>query len=164
MREWLPLKGQYLHRLYHQESGPAPVKRCSVSGCDNTIQWRCLHCIGRPLLCTVCCRNLHGPTPFHRIQKWVSNTFFSPAWLHEVGVVIRLGHNGRSCMEMEGQVPPTLSNSQEADGHERDSDWESDNEEDVTVEREDWMYGRKGECARMPSTRRMFALTHHTRY
>lgn len=142
MREWLPLKAEYLSRLYDREAGPAPGERCSVAGCGEDIRWRCLNCIGAPHLCSGCCKHLHERTPFHRIQKWVNNDYFSAAWLHDVGVVIHLGHNGAPCTGTAGEAPDTslAAANEDDDG----SIWESDDEEDITLEREDWMYGWKG--------------------
>ncbi|KAH9914125.1 hypothetical protein B0H21DRAFT_782180 [Amylocystis lapponica] len=56
--------------------------------------WRCLHCFGRPTYCTLCCRKQHERNPFHRVEKWTNNLYYSPAWLAEAGVVLQLGHGG----------------------------------------------------------------------
>lgn len=52
-------------------------------------------------------------------------------------------------MDVEGQVHTVDLDDEDHDDHGTDSDWESDDDEDVTVEREDWMYGRRGQSARI---------------
>ena len=58
--------------------------------------WRCLHCLGRRLLCTGCCRTTHFCLPFHRVEQW-AGTHWAPSWLINVGCEIHLGHNGDRC-------------------------------------------------------------------
>ena len=71
--------------------------------------WQCLNCLGKPLHCTQCCRDVHRLLPFHRVQQWVGS-HFAPSWLRQVGVIIHLGHGGNSC-----PAPPAKDHSAEVD-------------------------------------------------
>ncbi|KDQ52855.1 hypothetical protein JAAARDRAFT_138003, partial [Jaapia argillacea MUCL 33604] len=59
--------------------------------CDATGTWRCCDCLGRPLLCSSCCRGSHRHLPFHWVEQWVEE-FFQPGWLSSLGIEIHLGH------------------------------------------------------------------------
>ena len=58
--------------------------------------WRCLDCIGRPVICRICCRALHAKFPFHRVEVW-TGTHFQASLLIHVGLFIQLGHGGSTC-------------------------------------------------------------------
>ncbi|KAH9942125.1 hypothetical protein B0H21DRAFT_696451, partial [Amylocystis lapponica] len=88
--------------------------------------WRCLHCFGRPTYCTLCCRKQHERNPFHRVEKWTNNLYYSPAWLAEAGVVLQLGHGGGEC--------PSHRQYTSGDSWEDEDDWTSDEEDDNDVE------------------------------
>ncbi|KDQ49398.1 hypothetical protein JAAARDRAFT_86779, partial [Jaapia argillacea MUCL 33604] len=55
--------------------------------------WRCLNCLGRPVLCIECCRETHRVNPFHRVEQWTGD-YFASAWLWQVGIGLHLGHHG----------------------------------------------------------------------
>jgi CxC2 like cysteine cluster associated with KDZ transposases len=67
--------------------------------------WRCLECIGRPMLCIGCSRIEHSRTPFHRVEQW-TGTHWAPSWLISVGCEIHLGHNGDQCPNTGQWNPP----------------------------------------------------------
>lgn len=94
LREWLPKRREYLGVLMEFEAPPSP-QVCGQCQGENG-DWKCLECIGRPVVCEQCCKSIHLHLPFHRIQKW-TGTHFMDAWLEEVGVVLNLGHRGRHC-------------------------------------------------------------------
>jgi CxC2 like cysteine cluster associated with KDZ transposases len=65
--------------------------------CDEeAAAWRCRDCLFNPMLCSDCCRDNHASNPFHRIDHW-TGSYFEPAWLFQVGLVLHLGHNGAPC-------------------------------------------------------------------
>jgi CxC2 like cysteine cluster associated with KDZ transposases len=94
MREWLPVRKEYLDMLLSGE-GPVGDRSCALCS-DGDGSWRCLDCIGRPSLCIRCCRDSHARNPFHRVERW-NGSCFTPAWLRELGVAIYLGHGGVCC-------------------------------------------------------------------
>ena len=93
IREWLPRRRQYVSTIMEGEG-----RRSDICGsCEEAeATWRCVDCLGRPMLCTGCCCNAHWSTPFHRVEQWVG-THWSPSWLMNVGCEIHLGHNGDRC-------------------------------------------------------------------
>ena len=94
LREWLPKRAAYLNCILEAEAPPQP-RICSICrGADGA--WKCLECLGRPVLCTGCCRKSHQQLPFHRVKQW-NGSHFAPAWLRQVGVVMHLGHAGLAC-------------------------------------------------------------------
>ncbi|KAF8220418.1 hypothetical protein L208DRAFT_1116435, partial [Tricholoma matsutake] len=56
----------------------------------------CRDCLFNPMFCTDCCRDNHASNPFHCIDHW-TGSYFEPAWLFQVGLVLHLGPNGASC-------------------------------------------------------------------
>ena len=114
---------------------------CDVRQCN----WRCLDCVGRNAHCTECFRQGHRFLPFHRVEHW-TGTHFEPAWLHQVGVEIHLGHQGRTCPSNNGGVNGVGSGSgvTAVDGAEDGAEDGADNEEDwyeEEEEEEDISYG-----------------------
>jgi hypothetical protein len=93
IEEWLPKKAMYLEALLGNEV-PDSFK-CQLCE-DDAAAWRCRDCLFNPILCTSCCRDNHASHPFHRIDHW-TGSFFEPAWLFQVGLVLHLGHNGQAC-------------------------------------------------------------------
>jgi hypothetical protein len=60
-------------------------------------KYRCLECFNcLNVICSNCIVARHHQQPFHRIQKW-TGTHFEVASLHNLGLVLYLGHNGSSC-------------------------------------------------------------------
>ncbi len=92
MRDYLQLRKAYLRQSIESE---APSPTCLKCNSSNPV-WRCLQCFGRPMFCRDCCRDAHWLNPFHRIEEW-KGSFFSPAWLADVGLSINLGHQGNPC-------------------------------------------------------------------
>ena len=60
------------------------------------MSWRCHDCFGETVFCTRCLVEAHERTPFHRVSKWDGNTFYRSS-LSDAGVVLNIGHKGRSC-------------------------------------------------------------------
>lgn len=73
---------------------PASADCRQCEQCEGS--WRCLDCLGRPLLCNRCCRDTHRQHPLHRVERW-NLTHFEPAWLWQCGVGIYAGHEGKPC-------------------------------------------------------------------
>jgi len=94
MRGWLSVRTRYLQSIVASEAPPTEGRSCS--NCEGDGSWRCLDCLGRPILCFRCCMHSHQLLPFHRVEQWRSN-HFSPSWLSRSGVAIFLGHKGIEC-------------------------------------------------------------------
>jgi hypothetical protein len=85
----------YLGRIISTE---ATELTCKV--CQEPARWRCLCCLGRPMFCRGCCRQLHNKLIYHRLQKW-TGLYFQDAGLWEVGVRLCVGHMGENCPSQE---------------------------------------------------------------
>jgi hypothetical protein len=68
---------------------------CQLCG-DVASAWRCRDCLFNPMFCTNCCRDNHASNPYHRIDHW-TGSFFEPAWLFQVGLIVHVGHGGKPC-------------------------------------------------------------------
>ena len=100
----------YLSRLLQNEAPPVNLQciSCKMRQC----QWRCLDCVGRPVLCSECIRNRHWSNPFHQVDNW-TGTHFEPTWLFQAGVEMHLGHHGLPCPAHRGSnLPPFPNNAQ----------------------------------------------------
>jgi hypothetical protein len=64
--------------------------------CKIPATWRCRDCLYNPMFCTDCCCANHASHPFHRIDHW-TGSYFEPAWLFQVGLILHLGHHGQPC-------------------------------------------------------------------
>ena len=94
LREWLPRRQEYLARILDSEAPPDP-RQCTVCTLgDGT--WKCLDCLGHPVMCIGCCRSTHQRHPFHRVEQW-TGTHFAASWLRQVGLTVNLGHGGHQC-------------------------------------------------------------------
>lgn len=62
----------------------------------NKAEYRCNECFNAFALCAGCITTRHQLHPFHRIQKW-AGMYFDTHTLHELGLVLYLGHGGSSC-------------------------------------------------------------------
>jgi hypothetical protein len=82
--------------------------------------------MGRPVQCSNCCRTSHSRLPFHRVEQWTGE-FFKPAWLRDVGVQIRLGHEGSPC-PLEAENNPFEDFADMAVDYDDESDWEDGEE------------------------------------
>lgn len=60
--------------------------------------YRCLECFDHQPMCSNCIVERHHQLPFHHIQKW-TGTYYdkSTSSLHDLGLVVYLGHGGSSC-------------------------------------------------------------------
>lgn len=95
--DWIPKHPQYLAKLYENEEGPnGDTEMCSKCVLEKAA-WRCLSCFGFPRYCAECCRVIHEHHPFDRVERWVEPGYWKPAWLHEVGVELHVGHHGKAC-------------------------------------------------------------------
>jgi hypothetical protein len=135
--EWLQKRDHYLDQLLIQEVMPtsSDCRQCEL--CEGS--WRCLDCLGRPLLCNKCCKDAHLQHPLHQVECW-NLTHFEPTWLWQCGVGIHAGHEGKGCPaeanssnQPWGGIPEQgddKNNSNPDAGHDQsdpDSDvWESD--------------------------------------
>ncbi|KAH9949222.1 hypothetical protein B0H21DRAFT_820230 [Amylocystis lapponica] len=68
----------------------------------------------------------HERNPFHRVEKWTNNLYYSPAWLADAGVVLQLGHGGGEC--------PSHRQYTSGDSWEDEDNWTSDEEDDNDIE------------------------------
>lgn len=112
MKEWLPLRGQYLQELVRLE-GRGYSDRNSCPSChQHPAEFRCSDCFGMALLCERCCLQTHKCQPLHIIkvsfvimpclvpnmlQRW-NGRCFERVGLHMLGLCVQLGHyNGEAC-------------------------------------------------------------------
>lgn len=58
--------------------------------------YRCRECFNTSAICSHCMIKQHQLQPFHRIEKW-TGTYFDTHTLHELGLVIYVGHKGEPC-------------------------------------------------------------------
>lgn len=58
--------------------------------------YRCQECFSTAALCSKCIVERHQFQPLHRIQAW-TGTYFNEHTLHDLGLVMCLGHNGAPC-------------------------------------------------------------------
>ncbi|KDQ52387.1 hypothetical protein JAAARDRAFT_114172, partial [Jaapia argillacea MUCL 33604] len=58
--------------------------------------WSCVSCLGWPVFCIACCKDVYMMNPFHQVEQWTGE-FFTPPWLWQVGVSLHLGHRGDPC-------------------------------------------------------------------
>lgn len=142
MRQWLPLRPVFLDHILAREAAPLEVhcNKCT----KRHFKIRCRDCIGNPVLCVRCCRDVHQDHPFHRIEIW-SGTYFAPGWMWQTGVTINLGHGGARCPnnqamdEEDNSVLDTSFPTCDPDDSTRDLD--SDSEDDETAGEYGWASG-----------------------
>lgn len=115
-------RANYLQHLLAGESPPKD-RHCSACSIADGL-WRCKNCFGTPSYCTRCCHETHQKLPFHRVERW-TGTYYTPAWLVDVGIKINLGHGGLECPcdghHDIGEADPDISAT---------DDWFFDGEED----------------------------------
>jgi hypothetical protein len=91
--------------------------------CEIPATWRCRDCLYNPMFCTDCCRANHASHPFHRIDHW-TGSYFEPAWLFQVGLILHLGHHGQPCSSYFNASAP--------EGVTHDADHYDDDVDDAT--------------------------------
>ncbi|KAI6039289.1 hypothetical protein EDC04DRAFT_2603277 [Pisolithus marmoratus] len=52
--------------------------------------------LAEPVLCSMCCIDVHQLNPFHKIEKW-AGTFFEDYSLRLASFIMHLGHGGKPC-------------------------------------------------------------------
>lgn len=82
--------------IYSSLAGPSIVPLCArckspAAGC-----YKCETCFQAELVCRSCCIEQHKHNPLHRVRKW-KGAFFERQDLSELGLVMKLGHNGQPC-------------------------------------------------------------------
>ena len=94
LSEWLQYRDTYLQEILELEAPPAQAacQSCKI----NDFVYRCMDCFGEPVFCKACCVNLHQREPYHMIQQWNGNCFV-PSTLHDLGLMLHLGHGGDCC-------------------------------------------------------------------
>ncbi|EEB89432.1 hypothetical protein MPER_12469, partial [Moniliophthora perniciosa FA553] len=95
MSEWKLLASQFLAELMsHEGRGDAVGMHCFKCKTATEQLVRCRDCFSRCLLCLSCMVAEHEGRPFDWVEKW-NGTFFERTTLHELGLVIQLGHPAR---------------------------------------------------------------------
>ncbi|KAH7919749.1 hypothetical protein BV22DRAFT_1022428, partial [Leucogyrophana mollusca] len=94
LREWLPVRDDYLAELLDRESCPEQTK-CELCGKDDG-PLRCTTCSGIHSWCSPCIVKAHARLPFHKIQSW-NGEYFEDTSLFDQGFVWHLGHGGGVC-------------------------------------------------------------------
>ncbi|KAH9884045.1 hypothetical protein C8Q73DRAFT_661408, partial [Cubamyces lactineus] len=96
VREWLPLRQEYLDELLRRCGRRAEsfdiCAECKTSGSC----YRCLDCRRPRPLCSACILINHRDAPLHRPEFW-NGSYFEPAELSALGLVVELGHDGNQC-------------------------------------------------------------------
>lgn len=114
MRAYLPKRNTFLGCILAGEA----ISSMSCESCGQPARWRCLSCLGRPILCRGCCRRSHRQLIFHRVQKWTGK-FFQDAGLWEVGVRLSVGHGGGPCPEQQIMMDSCASIEEQKDEEDR---------------------------------------------
>jgi CxC2 like cysteine cluster associated with KDZ transposases len=94
LRDWLPLRDEYLQELLRHE---APLLNSACPSClkvPGTL--RCKDCYSNHLFCQGCILKNHVMLPFHRLEHWQGG-FFRDTSLHQQGYMMHLGHGGAPC-------------------------------------------------------------------
>jgi hypothetical protein len=94
MREWLPMKHDFLQAVIERESVSA-IRLCSecteVEG-----SWKCTECFESRIFCNKCIRRTHSTLPLHRVKHWTGE-YFKDTSLQEAGIRMHFGHHGAEC-------------------------------------------------------------------
>ncbi|KAG5223262.1 CxC2 domain-containing protein [Salix suchowensis] len=95
---WLPFREQYLLQLLRREGRGRALISCP--GClTSAAFYRCTDCYDESLYCRTCIVDSHSRTPFHRIEHWTEEQFFTATSLKALGLRIQLGHDlGKTCL------------------------------------------------------------------
>lgn len=93
LSDWLPHRETYLSTLLEME---APRQQNCQQCKSADVVFRCMDCLGQPILCQICTLEFHQKQPFHRLQRW-NGRYLSPCRLMDLGFVIHLGHGGEPC-------------------------------------------------------------------
>ncbi|KAF8306203.1 hypothetical protein DL93DRAFT_2172222 [Clavulina sp. PMI_390] len=107
MKDWAPLQDQFLMELIRPDGLGSSGLECSTPGCpsrshSNTLStpnllYRCDECSHGRLVCQKCCIQPHRDNVLHRVKRW-NGLFFIELSLHQLGLFLDLGHDGRSCL------------------------------------------------------------------
>ncbi|KAF7983602.1 hypothetical protein HWV62_20507 [Athelia sp. TMB] len=94
LRTWLNFRNDQLDERMRFEGRGNKMHDDTCPGCHgmNIGTYRCEDCFGRELLCRGCCVARHATMPFHRIKVW-KDTFFQPAALRDLGLIVQLGED-----------------------------------------------------------------------
>ncbi|TDL20498.1 hypothetical protein BD410DRAFT_725441 [Rickenella mellea] len=108
MREWVPLRDEYLAEFLRLDGpGDFDIGKCSRCAVQFTsadplvFPTRCEDCFSGLIRCSNCCVTDHTRHPLHAIQKW-NGQFFEKTTLRDLGLCVQLGHvPGSSCLSPE---------------------------------------------------------------
>jgi hypothetical protein len=129
LREWKPLRQQYLNELLITEE--LPSETCSCGRKENLL--RCTDCFVTGVTCRTCCLAAHKHLPFHRVQSW-NGKYFKAASLYSQGHVIHVGHRGTPC---PNNYSAGYNHNKDTFVEVLDLDWEEEEEEDLIAAQED---------------------------
>ncbi|TFK79970.1 hypothetical protein K466DRAFT_504692 [Polyporus arcularius HHB13444] len=101
IREWTPLREEFLEELLRFYGGEAPVDTekvpCAACGVEpESGLYRCSACTSRRLLCKTCVLSKHADLPLHRLERWTGRLWEKTS-LRDAGLVFQLGHDGSVC-------------------------------------------------------------------
>ncbi|KAH8069588.1 hypothetical protein BXZ70DRAFT_1013367 [Cristinia sonorae] len=101
---WIPFRDQFLDELIRWDGYCDAVKQTACIHCKLAdAEYRCRDCYSTALWCAGCLVANHAHLPFHRVE--ISNgCYFKKTSLHTLGLVVQLGHGGRTC---KLPAPPT---------------------------------------------------------
>ncbi|KAI0064330.1 hypothetical protein BV25DRAFT_1790798, partial [Artomyces pyxidatus] len=109
--QWIPYRDAFLDEmLRHEGMGDVAVDdRTGLPSCHGCscagAQFRCTDCIWPHVYCRTCLVSNHRDVPLHRVQRW-NGDFFADSSLLSAGMVVQLGHDGRSCPQPRAMDQP----------------------------------------------------------
>lgn len=98
MKNWIPLRDEYLDELNRSEGRGGDVRECCrTCGKTGTCLYRCRDCFAPDMQCAGCTVTGHTRNPFHRPEVW-NGKYFERKSLSSLGLRIQLGHPaGQQC-------------------------------------------------------------------
>ncbi|KAI6014947.1 hypothetical protein EDC04DRAFT_2608835 [Pisolithus marmoratus] len=96
LAEWVPYREIYLSVLHDMEAPPNP-RVCIKCGGDGMF---------RPVLCSMCCIEVHQLNPFHKIERW-AGTFFEDYSLRlALSCTLAMGENHVPAVDTQAVTYP----------------------------------------------------------
>lgn len=113
MEEFLKWAEGSQRAILEREIGPVYPVRCAAP-CKTIINsgdavYRCFDCYHAPIECNLCIVASHQRNPFHRIEEWCPALgFWQRRSLHDLGLVIQLGHHEGTCYSSDSPRRTTV--------------------------------------------------------
>ncbi|KAG8776240.1 hypothetical protein FRC12_001015 [Ceratobasidium sp. 428] len=96
LRQWQTRHcDSYVQTMYDREEPPT-TRLCNLCQASSDRLYRCNLCLGQCKMCKSCLISSHRFQPTHRPEVWDGGCW-KEAPLHELELVLNLGHNGAAC-------------------------------------------------------------------